>query len=153
MRCQSLPELTAIFVVLTCLAGILLYAPAANAQVRDNAENKDREMTYGKALFLNMCSQDYYNYFNPGDKLSSKARQQMVSHIRASCQCLYNNLEDVFSENDILSYVQSRHVSRDTALREYGNISDQVYEMMTSEELREECRHLYDMGASYDDES
>ena len=143
--------------VLVLLTGLFVIMAAAQGHAqRSKDEQKkpeDRKKNYGEVLYMNMCSQNYYNYFNPGDKLDSKGEQQMVNHIRASCQCLYKNLNDVFSRTDILNYVQSRHVSVETASRQYGSTPDQVYEVMSSEDLREDCRHLNDMGTSYEDDS
>ena len=151
IRCSSRPY----YFLLALIAGIFVAMAAGKAyaqQVSDNqGQEKEDKKSYSKLLFMNMCSQDYHNFLNPGDKLDSKGQQQMVNHIRASCQCLYKNLNKIFSKTDILRYVQSRHVSPATASRKYGQTPRQVYDVMTSEELREECRHLNDMGASFDD--
>ena len=141
--------------LLVLMAGIFVAIAADKAYAQQGVDKQGQEKkgkkSYSKRLFINICSQDYYNFLNPGDKLDSKGYKQMVNHIRASCQCLYKNLNKVFSKTDILHYVQSRHVSSASASRKYGQTPLQVYNVMTSEELREECHHLNDMGASFDD--
>lgn len=136
--------------LLALVVGVIAVSDLSYAQTGNEAEDGARDtMSYTKALFMNQCSQDYYAYFNPGDKLNAKGRQQMVNHIKASCQCLYKNLNKVFSENGIMQYIQSQHVSSQTAQKYYGKKHDQVYDLLTSEELREKCHHLNDMGATY----